>query len=795
MAQKEVLALYPDDPTGGEGRAKEAQTGVDTYLMSEDLEVLGDVTVTDEVYGAGWNAAVTVPTKNALYDKLAALDAVDATLSTQVLDIVRAAEALPAGQDIGIVGTGQSNLNQANAYSIVTPPTAGPIITAIKDWSTVSAVGLGDNVWRNSDPDEERTFQLLENNSFDIDPSDKADWTYNTGRFSWATGTLTAASSGTGDSILQQVTTTLGRWYSVAYTINPSAGEVSIEIDGVAVGTAISATGAATYWISFEGTGTTSDVELVVSDAFTGTVSAISLQPKALVGYPCKGATYGPIGHIGYACAALVATLSGRNVRTLWVSRSGTDIDDKEFGWTWDSREFNTASILNEEATAARIAWRAEGGDQAAGDWNYGLFVQGENDAGMNSATYGRYLSDFLIYCYQSTRYGWATENVLHWLLFRFNKGLEEDGGNTWHGHEIAAERAGADKVIGVVDTDGAITIDGLHYYGASADALGEKAAREFQLHNAPHVLKDSAIRFRPKDVEVEDYWRTTLPFNTAATAMPALFAWNTDIADASATELRLSNALYTVGGVFEQPYLKGLQDFGSGDWIQFSKTSDPTGVYKRYTLLSAPSIIGVNANDLFNYMQWDCIEAATLGTFVNLDACTISASKRQWDGVAGIAHSDLFLESATIAAGAEDVTTTVTSYSQKRMLSGDADGTAVRTVKFAPLFNTVIGTASGVITYSGAMPDDTTSAFSGSLYVTNTSDVVNWYSMKGILVDTGGTLVLQWSDVATIRAGFTADNTPTISISLNKLVITGFGVGTATHTFVFEAEVNYELN
>ena len=62
MAQVEVLALYPDDPSGGEGRAKSAQTGVDTYIMSENLDVVGVVSAEtfepDSDTSAGDNAAI-----------------------------------------------------------------------------------------------------------------------------------------------------------------------------------------------------------------------------------------------------------------------------------------------------------------------------------------------------------------------------------------------------------------------------------------------------------------------------------------------------------------------------------------------------------------------------------------------------------------------------------------------------------------------------------------------------------------------------------------------------------------
>jgi hypothetical protein len=46
------------------------RVGIGIATPDTKLHVSGDVTVTDQAYGAGWNANLTVPTKNAVYDQM-----------------------------------------------------------------------------------------------------------------------------------------------------------------------------------------------------------------------------------------------------------------------------------------------------------------------------------------------------------------------------------------------------------------------------------------------------------------------------------------------------------------------------------------------------------------------------------------------------------------------------------------------------------------------------------------------------------------------------------------------------
>lgn len=47
--------------------------GIGTFTTTSKLTVNGDVSVTDDVYAAGWNGSSNVPTKNAIYDKIETL--------------------------------------------------------------------------------------------------------------------------------------------------------------------------------------------------------------------------------------------------------------------------------------------------------------------------------------------------------------------------------------------------------------------------------------------------------------------------------------------------------------------------------------------------------------------------------------------------------------------------------------------------------------------------------------------------------------------------------------------------
>lgn len=61
------------------------------------FNVSGELTVPDEAYGAGWNGDLTVPTKNALYDKLSALTITDITGITASAAEINVLDGIPVG--------------------------------------------------------------------------------------------------------------------------------------------------------------------------------------------------------------------------------------------------------------------------------------------------------------------------------------------------------------------------------------------------------------------------------------------------------------------------------------------------------------------------------------------------------------------------------------------------------------------------------------------------------------------------------------------------------------------------
>ena len=63
------------------------------------------VTVTDEVYGAGWNGSTQVPTKNAVYDKIETLGG-GANVGTTTVDF----GAFPGSTETSVAVTGQASI-------------------------------------------------------------------------------------------------------------------------------------------------------------------------------------------------------------------------------------------------------------------------------------------------------------------------------------------------------------------------------------------------------------------------------------------------------------------------------------------------------------------------------------------------------------------------------------------------------------------------------------------------------------------------------------------------------------
>ena len=70
-------------------------TAAQTTLSTGETTFSGDVTVPDEVYGSGWDASLEVPTKNAVYDKVEALNVTAGTYTPTLTGVTNVTASTP----------------------------------------------------------------------------------------------------------------------------------------------------------------------------------------------------------------------------------------------------------------------------------------------------------------------------------------------------------------------------------------------------------------------------------------------------------------------------------------------------------------------------------------------------------------------------------------------------------------------------------------------------------------------------------------------------------------------------
>lgn len=110
-AGSSILSLAANDVTyAGQGIFLDMETvgtqkilnlradGVEKLVLNSNgtATFAGDVTVPDEVYGVGWNASLEVPTKNAVYDKVDAMDTAIALNTAKVTNATHTGDATGA---------------------------------------------------------------------------------------------------------------------------------------------------------------------------------------------------------------------------------------------------------------------------------------------------------------------------------------------------------------------------------------------------------------------------------------------------------------------------------------------------------------------------------------------------------------------------------------------------------------------------------------------------------------------------------------------------------------------------
>ena len=122
---KDLILIANDSPTGAAVpqvtvQANTAFVGFNKLVPTVALDVVGagaftlDVTVPDEVYGAGWNGSLEVPTKNAVYDKIETLGGGgDVTAAANITDhaLVRGDGGAKGIQDSGIIIDDTDNMS------------------------------------------------------------------------------------------------------------------------------------------------------------------------------------------------------------------------------------------------------------------------------------------------------------------------------------------------------------------------------------------------------------------------------------------------------------------------------------------------------------------------------------------------------------------------------------------------------------------------------------------------------------------------------------------------------------
>lgn len=250
--------------TDGKYNLGSGSTSTPTLQQVTDVgaTTTNDIIVPDEVYGAGWNGSLEVPTKNALYDKI---------------------ETLGSGASIG---------------GAMTSGTAGSVLFV--DPNAIIAQNnqnlFWDNALKNLLISSTLGSELLTNGTF---TGNATGWTV---PFGWAYSANTVVHSSNGTGALQPST-------ALTTVIVGFEYQYSIDISSMTVGTATLAVGGVTLAITANGTYTkkfvaTSNANLTITPTSTARFTVDNISLKRLSG----GAIYAG-SHVGDTHTAVKSAL------------------------------------------------------------------------------------------------------------------------------------------------------------------------------------------------------------------------------------------------------------------------------------------------------------------------------------------------------------------------------------------------------------------------------------------------------------------------------------------------------
>ncbi len=397
-----------------------------------------------------------------------------------------------------------------------------------------------------------------------------------------------------------------------------------------------------------------------------------------------SGGTVYPTGHIGRSAAITLAAFTGRKVRTIFAATVGTAIDAAVRGWWPYNASLTTgcAKIFKDAVGAAVAQMVIDDPRQTATKLHICMHAQGESDISKTSGQYGFMLADVIQAYEDTTRWNICDSNTIY-LLYDIPPQLRESSssGLKFDGHRVAAYLIG--ERAHVVDTKGALTAEGLHYTGASADMLGPRGIKILLTSSRSDIPASPAFLLKR---DVGEFGASYVMDTTGAGAPTApKFKLNTAL-----TALRIRNIDFL--GVDYKAL--GMSSLKAGDVLRFVKSGQSGANYKTITLTGPPIF---NTDDI----EWPISTPVDTGTVpvAGDTAAVTSLVNKIFDGVTYTAITDAYIQSSKRAAGTELAITLVSEGRENKVLGVNTDGRDTRSRDLIPFYNTVKTTTNAATT------------------------------------------------------------------------------------------------